>query len=101
MTHEALNINGPSSPKLGFGLKELVTSGQNTLFLQEALVVVLVGAAPKGIDLKKRIAGFAIGVFGIQSLRITSGLSIEQEVNGVPLGWRKMLHRQVVPLRTH
>ena len=101
MTHEALDINGPSSPKLGFGLKELVTSGQNTLFLQEALVVVLVGAAPKGIDLKKRIAGFAIGVFGIQSLRITSGLSIEQEVNGVPLGWRKILHRQVVPLRTH
>ena len=100
MTHEALDINGPSSPKLGFGLKELVTSGQNTLFLQEALVVVLVGAAPKGIDLKKRIAGFAIGVFGIQSLRITSGLSIEQEVNGVPLGWRKILHRQVVPLRT-
>jgi len=101
VTHEALDINGPSSPKLGFGLKELVTSGQNTLFLQEALVVVLVGAAPKGIDLKKRIAGFAIGVFGIQSLRITSGLSIEQEVNGVPLGWRKILHRQVVPLRTH
>jgi len=62
---------------------------------------MLAGAAPEGIDLKKRIAGFAIGVFGIQSLRITSGLSIEQEVNGVPLGWRKMLHRQVVPLRTH
>lgn len=62
---------------------------------------MLGGAAPEGIDLKKRIAGFAIGVFGVKSLRITSGLSIEQEVNGVPLGWRKMLHRQVVPLRTH
>ena len=101
MTHEAFNVDSPSSPKLGFGLKQLVTSGQNTLFLQEALVVVLVGAAPKGIDLEERIAGLAVGVFGIQSLRITSGLSIEQEVNGVPLGWRKILHRQVVPLRTH
>ena len=62
---------------------------------------MLAGAAPEGVDLKKRIAGFAVGVFGIQRLRITSGLSIEQEVNGVPLGWRKILHRQVVPLRTH
>ena len=77
MTHEALDINGPSSPKLGFGLKELVTSGQNTLFLQEALVVMLAGAAPEGIDLKKRIAGFAIGVFGVKSPRITSGLPVE------------------------
>ena len=77
MTHEALYINGPSSPKLGFGLKELVTSGQNTMFLQEALVVMLAGAAPEGIDLKKRIAGFAVGVFRVKSLRITSGLSIE------------------------
>jgi len=100
MTHEAFNVNGPSSPKLGFGLKELVTSGQNTLFLQEALVVVLVGAAPKGIDLKKRIAGFAVGVFGVKSLQITPGFSVEQEIDGVPLGWGKKLHRQVVPLRT-
>ena len=61
---------------------------------------MLAGAAPEGVDLKKRIAGFAVGVFGIQRLRITSGLSIEQKVDGVPLGWRKVLHRQVVPLRT-
>ena len=61
---------------------------------------MLGGAAPEGIDLKKRIAGFAVGVFGVKSLRITSGLSIEQKVDGVPLGWRKILHRQVVPLRT-
>ena len=54
---------------------------------------MLAGAAPEGVDLKKRIAGFAVGVFGIQRLRITSGLSIEQKVDGVPLGWRKKLHR--------
>ena len=100
MTHEAFNVDSPSSPKLGFGLKELVTSGQNTLFLQEALVVMLAGAAPEGIDLKKRIAGFAIGVFGVKSLQITPGFSVEQEIDGVPLGWGKKLHRQVVPLRT-
>ena len=47
------------------------------MFLQETLLVVLAWAAPKGIDLKERIAGLAIGVFGVKSLRITSGLSIE------------------------
>jgi hypothetical protein len=100
MTHEAFNVNGPSSPKLGFRLKELVTSGQNTLFLQETLVVMLARAAPKGIDLEERIAGLAVGVFGVKSLQITPGFSVEQEIDGVPLGWGKKLHRQVVPLRT-
>ncbi len=61
---------------------------------------MLAGAAPEGIDLKKRITGLAIGVFVVKSLRIASGLSVEQKVDGVPLGWRKILHRQVVPLRT-
>jgi hypothetical protein len=70
------------------------------VFLQEALVVMLGGAAPEGIDLKKRIAGFAVGVFGVKSLQITPGFSVEQEIDGVPLGWGKKLHRQVVPLRT-
>lgn len=70
------------------------------MFLQETPVVVLIGAAPKGIDLEERIAGLAIGVFGVKSPRITPGLSVEQKVDGVPLGWRKILHRQVVPLRT-
>ena len=77
MTHEALYINGPSSPKLGFGLKELFACGQNPVFLQETLVVMLARAAPERIDLKERIAGLAIGVFGVQSPRITSGLSVE------------------------
>ena len=70
------------------------------MFLQETPVVVLIGAAPKGIDLEERIAGLAIGVFGVKSPRITSGLSVEQEVDGVPFGWREILHRQVVPLGT-
>ena len=61
---------------------------------------MLGGAAPEGIDLKKRIAGFAVGVFGVKSLHITSRLSVEQKVDRVPLGWGKKLHRQVVPLRT-
>ena len=61
---------------------------------------MLGGAAPEGIDLKKRIAGFAVGVFGVKSLQITPGFSVEQEIDGVPLGWEKKLHRQVVPLRT-
>ena len=77
MTHEAFNVDSSSSPKLGFRLKELVTSGQNTLFLQETLVVVLARAAPKGIDLEERIAGLAIGIFGVKSPQITPGLSIE------------------------
>jgi hypothetical protein len=62
---------------LGFRLKELFTTGQNTLFLQETLVIMLARAAPKGIDLEERIAGLAIGVFGVKSPRITPGLSIE------------------------
>ena len=99
MTHEAFNVDSSSSPKLGFRLKELVTSGQNTLFLQETLVIMLARAAPERIDLEERIAGLAIGVFGVKSLHITSGLSVEQKVDRVPLGWGKKLHRQVVPLR--
>ena len=47
------------------------------MFLQETLLVVLAWATPKGIDLKERIAGFAIGVFGVKSPRITSGLPVE------------------------
>jgi hypothetical protein len=85
---------------LGFGLKELFACGQNPVFLQETLVVMLARAAPERIDLEERIAGFAIGVFGVKSPQITSGLSVEQKVDRVPLGWRKILHRQVVPLRT-
>ena len=100
MANEALYINGTSSPKLGLGLKELFTGVQNPFLLQETLVVMLAGAAPECIDLEERIAGFAIGVFGIKSPRITSGLSVEQKVDRVPLGWRKILHCQVVPLRT-
>ena len=100
MANEALYINGTSSPKLGLGLKELFTGVQNPLLLQETLVVILAGAAPERIDLEERIAWFAIGVFGVKSPRITSGLSVEQKVDGVPLGWREILHRQVVPLRT-
>ena len=100
MAHEAFHVNSPRSPKLGFGLKELITGGQNPLLLQETLVIMLARAAPECIDLEERITGLAIGVFVVKSPRITPGLSVEQKVNGVPLGWRKILHCQVVPLRT-
>ena len=100
MANEALYINGTSSPKLGFGLKEFVTSSQNPLLLQETLVVMLAGAAPERIDLEERIAWFAIGVLGVKCPQVTPGLSVEQKVDGVPLRWREILHRQVVPLRT-
>ena len=77
MANEALYVDSPRSPKLGCRIKELVTSGQNPVFLQETLVVMLARAAPERIDLEERIAGFAIGVFGVKSPRITSGLSVE------------------------
>ena len=54
---------------------------------------MLARAAPERIDLEERITGFAIGVFGVKSPRITPGLSVEQKVDRVPLGWRKILHR--------
>ena len=92
MTHEALYINGPRCPKLGFGLKELITGGQNPLLLQETLVIMLARAAPERIDLEERIAWFAIGVLGVKSPQVTSGLSVEQKVDGVPLRWREILH---------
>ena len=38
---------------------------------------MLARAAPKGIDLEERIAGLAIGIFGVKSPQITPGLSIE------------------------
>ena len=100
MANEALYINSPRSLKLGFGLKELITSGQNPLVLQETLVVMLARVAPEPIDLEERLTGLAIGVFGVNSLQITPGLSVEQKVDGVPFGWREKPHRQVVPLRT-
>ena len=93
MANKALYVNSPSRPKLGFRFKELVTSGQNPLVLQEALLVVLARTAPESVDLEERIAGFAIGVFGIKSLQITPGLSVEQKVDGVPFGWGEKPHR--------
>jgi hypothetical protein len=93
MANKALYVNSLSRPKLGFGFKELVTSGQNPLVLQEALLVVLARTAPESVDLEERIAGFAIGVFGIKSLQITPGLSVEQKVDGVPFGWGEKPHR--------
>jgi hypothetical protein len=50
---KAFHVNSPSCPKLNVGLKELVTGGQNALFLQETLLVVLAGTAPKSIDLEQ------------------------------------------------
>ena len=67
MANEALYVNSPSSLKLGCRVKELFACGQNTLFLQKTLFVVLARAAPKGVDLEERIAGFSIGVFGVKS----------------------------------
>ncbi len=61
---------------------------------------MLARAAPERIDLEERIAGFAIGVLVVKSPRITPGLSVEQKVDGIPFGWGKILHRQVVPLWT-
>jgi hypothetical protein len=101
MAHKTLYVDSSGSPKLNFGLKKIITSGQNSLFLQETLLVVLARTAPESIDLEERIAGFAIGVFGIKSPQITSGLSVEQKVDGIPFGWGKKLHCQVVPLRTY
>ena len=92
MANEALYINGTSSPKLGLGLKELFTGVQNPFLLQETLVVMLAGAAPERIDLEERIAWFAIGVLGVKSPQVTSGLSVEQKVDGVPLRWREISH---------
>ena len=70
------------------------------MLLQETLVVIFARAAPERIDLEERIAGLAIGVLGAKGQHIAARFTVEQEVNGVPLGWRKILHRQVVPLRT-
>jgi hypothetical protein len=53
VAHEPFHVNSPSCPKLNVGLKELVTGGQNALFLQETLFVVLAGTAPKSIDLEQ------------------------------------------------
>ena len=61
---------------------------------------MLARVAPEPIDLEERITGLAIGIFGVKSPQVTPGLSVEQKVDGVPLRWREMLHRQVVPLRT-
>lgn len=54
---------------------------------------MLARTAPESVDLEERIAGFAIGVFGIKSLQITPGLSVEQKVDGVPFGWGEKPHR--------
>ena len=53
---------------------------------------------PEAVDLKERITGLAIRVFGVEGSRVTPGFPIEQKVNGVPLSRRKILHGQVVPL---
>ena len=47
---------------------------------------MLTRVAPEPIDLEERITGHAIGVFGVKSLQITPGLSVEQKVNGIPFG---------------
>ena len=60
---------------------------------------MLARVAPEPIDLEERITGHAIGVFGVKSLQITPGLSVEQKVDGVPVVWGKILHRQIKPLR--
>ena len=49
---------------------------------------MLTRAAPERIDLEERIAWFAIGVLGVKSPQVTSGLTVEQKVDGVPLRWR-------------
>ena len=61
---------------------------------------MLAGAAPECIDLEERIAGFAIGVLRVECQHVAPRFPVEQEVDGVPLGWREILHRQVVPLGT-
>lgn len=61
---------------------------------------MLARTAPEGIDLKKRITGLAIGVLRVEGTKVTSGLPMQQEVNGVPVGWLEILHGQVIPLRT-
>ena len=38
---------------------------------------MLARVAPEPIDLEERITGLAIGIFGVKSPRITSGLSVE------------------------
>ena len=60
---------------------------------------MLARVAPEPIDLEERIAGHAIGVFGVKSLQITPGLSVKQKVDGSPFGWGEKLHRQIKPLR--
>jgi hypothetical protein len=98
MTHKALYINSPSGLKLRYWVKQLFTGGQNLVFLQKSHGIVIIGATPEAIYLKKRITGLAVGVTGVERLGIASRLSVEQEVNGVPFMRREILHGQVIPL---
>ena len=99
MAHEAFYVDSARGSELSLGLKKLFAVGQNPLFLQETLFVVLTRAAPESVDLEERVTRLAIGVFGVQCLQVTSRFPVEQKVNGVPVRWLEILHSKVVPLR--
>ena len=90
MACKPLNINCAGCCKVLLDVEQVVTGRKYLLFLQEASGVVLHWAAPKGIYLKQRIRGLAVGVFGVVGLDKATRFAVQNVIDDGPLAcWPK------------